>query len=101
MAIQLLIKQPVPAEHFTAFSEGVFTGRFYLQVRVKDVLDKERVHNYVRAFVASLGGIEHPFANVSSEALSKLSRLGKFLDRMASPYEHERANAFRILSSHL
>ena len=42
----------------------------------KMFLTRRRVQNYIRAFVASLGGIENPFATISSETLSKLPRLG-------------------------
>jgi len=94
-------KKAIPAADLMPFSRAVFSKKFDLTVRVKDVLDKQCVENYVAAFVASLGGIANPFANISSEMLSKMSRLGKVLDRMNSPYEHERANAFRILSGHL
>ncbi|CAE7255256.1 MFHAS1 [Symbiodinium sp. CCMP2592] len=100
---------PIACSEVVAFSGAVFCDdcgprwhHFRLSVRCRDVVDKEKIRRFVKAFIASLGGIESPFPGITQAQLKNASRLSKILDRFdKSSYEGERANAFKILQSNL
>ncbi len=101
-AIELADRVPVACARVYAFHGTVFNSKFEVCVSVRDVCDKNRVINFTRAFIGSLGGIKNPFVGISQDDLKKVSRLSKVLDRLdKSSYPAERANAFRIIQSNL
>lgn len=64
--------------------------------------DKERLSRFVRAFIASMGGIASPFEGITQEQLKSASKLSKIMDRFdKSSFAGERANAFKILQTNL
>ena len=97
-----VVKHVETSQEMSAFHGSVFSGEFMISVSCRDVMDKEKLTRFVRAFIASMGGIQSPFEGISQEQLKNASRLSKILDRFdRSNYPGERANAFRILQSNL
>lgn len=82
---------------------SLFKGRFALSVSMRNCTCPSKMETFTKALVASLGGSEMPFTNVTQAQLIAAERLGKMFCRLDDTrnYPGERANALRVIQQML